>query len=58
MSIHFFLKCEKLHDQYVAIRGEDYSPPMKKPVYLGEVHASAMNFIHQSAGMVTADKSQ
>jgi glycosyltransferase involved in cell wall biosynthesis len=49
---------QKLHDQYVAIRGEDYSPPMKKPVYLGEVHASAMNFIHQSAGMVMADKSQ
>lgn len=40
---------ERHFAQYRAIRGEPYSPPQKDAIYLGELPAPVMKFVHYSA---------
>jgi len=40
--------------QYKCIRGEDFSPPRKRPVYLGTVPATALNSVAESARTAAA----
>ena len=41
--------------QYKRIRGEDFSPPRKRPVYLGTVPTTALNSLAESARTAAAD---
>jgi len=40
---------EKLRDQYLDIRGEKFSPPQKKAIYLGTIAESAQRFVRSSS---------
>jgi hypothetical protein len=37
-----------MHDEYVTIRGEPYRPPANRPLYLGEIHSSALRHLEVS----------
>ncbi len=37
-----------MHDEYVTIRGESYRPPANRPLYLGEIHSSALQHLEMS----------
>lgn len=43
------LSWDEMHDEYVAVRGEDYRPPDRQPVYLGQVAASVLPLVERSA---------
>jgi hypothetical protein len=45
------LTWDEMHAEYVAIRGEPYRPPTGQPLYLGEVHASALGHLEQSVAL-------
>ena len=39
---------DEMHAEYVAIRGETYRPPTNRPLYLGDIHSSALRHLDQS----------
>ena len=45
------LTWDEMHAEYVAIRGEPYRPPNSQPLYLGNVHVSALGHLEQSVAL-------
>ena len=40
------------HNEYVQIRGKDYTPPINKPIYWGQIPGEAVSFLHQSTQLL------
>lgn len=40
------------HNEYVEIRGKDYTPPINKPIYWGQIPVEAIRFLHQSTELL------
>jgi hypothetical protein len=40
---------DQFHDEYVRLRGKNFAPPEREPIYLGRVAAPALRLIEESA---------
>jgi len=43
---------QEINDQYVAIRGERFSPPQKRAIFFGPIYESVLRFVAHSANKV------
>lgn len=43
---------QAFHNEYVQIKGEDYTPPITKPIYWGQIPVEAIRFLHLSTELL------